>query len=128
MRAGWSVTDGLPTFARGRFVIRLFVGDGAAIGRMKVYSDVGEMSSAFGTGTVRMITMSGERLRALRGTDTAVGVHVLNRREELLGGSGIEWATLDKGLELARQADARSLAAASDYRRLCSRHSQVTHV
>lgn len=120
--ARWSIDRGLPELDRARVVIRIDPGSFAQTpGRVVLYSDAGELASAFGTGSIRAITVSGTQLRSLRGRDVSLGVALYNRAGELMAGSGILWTDIDQGLLLARQADAASLAASADYPRLCRR-------
>jgi hypothetical protein len=120
--ARWSIDRGLPELDRARVVIRIDPGGFAQTsGRVMLSSDAGQIPSAFGTGSIRAITVSGAQLRSLRGRDISLGVALYNRAGELMAGSGILWADIDQGLLLARQADAASLAASADYPRLCRR-------
>jgi hypothetical protein len=123
--ARWDDPD-LPQTDRASYTFRIvtnaFPTEG---GQVRLYSDAGTVNSAFGTGTLRQIRVNGRQLASLRGTEESLGIAAFNRRDELMGGSGITWADLDRGLELARQANARSLAASTDYRRLCQREQRI---
>ena len=126
VRAEWDVDDGLPEFDRGTFIIRLYPGPVATDpGQIVIYSDAGRIGSSFGTGSIRPITVRGGQLRKLRGRDETLGVALYNRTGQLMAGSGVEWVKFDRGLDLARRADARSLTASVDYERQCQREQRI---
>jgi hypothetical protein len=127
VRAEWDVDDGLPEFDRGTFVIRLYPGPvSTGPGQVVLYSDAGRIASAFGTGSIRPITIRGAQLRKLRGRDGTLGVALYNRSGQLMAGSGVEWAEFDRALDLARRADGRSLAASTARERQCQREQRIT--
>jgi len=125
-RAEWTRVD-LPERDSATYTFRIVTAAHPTdAGQVRVRSDRGEVGSAFGTGSIRVIRISGRQFAALRGTDGSLGIAAYNRRGELMGASGITWADLDRGLDLARQANARSLAASADYRRSCQREQRMT--
>jgi hypothetical protein len=124
-RAEWNGGD-LPERERATYTFRIVADSFAtAVGQVRVYSSKGEIGSAWGQGGLRTIQINGRQLAALRDDGESLGIAAYNRRNQLMAGSGILWSDLDRGLELARQANARSLAAGADFRRLCQREQRI---
>lgn len=124
-RAEWNNGD-LPERERATYTFRIVTDASATeMGQVRAYSSKGEIGSAWGRGGLRTISVNGRQLATLRDGTESLGIAAYNRRNQLLGGSGILWSDLDRGLELARQANARSLAAGADYRCLCQRETRI---
>jgi len=120
-RAEWIA--GTPTrgYRTATVVIRHYTLPPAERGQLLVYSDRGTIAAPTVQTSIRSIHLNGSQLMALRGADTAFGIHTYNPRGELMGGSGIEWSVFDEALAMAQRLDNRTLVMSAHFRRHCDR-------
>lgn len=112
LRASWRVQDGLPQVARGRYLFRL---PAVANAEWQLASQGKPVRAPDG-----LLALSGEQFRAALASGTPLQLTLRTRDRQEQGSRTIDAAGFAVALDLARQADARALAKAADYRAACT--------
>lgn len=111
--ASWEVRQGLPQVARGKYVFRL---PPAADGMWQLGGVAKPVRARDG-----LLEVKGEQFRDLLATGAPIQLVLVARNGQERGRATLDRAAFDAAVDLARQADARALAKASDYRSQCTR-------
>jgi hypothetical protein len=108
LEASWEVVRGLPEVARGKYLFRLPPSPDAT---WQLAGSAKPVRAKDG-----LLTLGGEQLRAFRGSGTPLRLILAGRDGRERARATLDRAAFDAALDLARQADARALATASNYR------------
>jgi hypothetical protein len=71
------------------------------------------------------LSVSGRELAPALGGGGALGLRLVARDGRLLGSAPVDRSAFGLALQLARQADAATLAKAADFQRLCQREERI---
>lgn len=124
--ADWDARDGVPELGEGRYRFRM--------SRHVVPAEPGQIQLVGGAVALRSGTwspglselrVSGRELAELLAGGSPLVLRTVGRDGRVLGSAPLERAAFERALQLARQADAASLAKAADYRRLCQREERI---
>ncbi|UUR07443.1 hypothetical protein [Sphingomonas glaciei] len=106
--ATWEVRQGLPEVARGKYVFRLPPASDATWRLAGTRKPVRAKDGA--------LTVGGEEFTALLAGGAPIRLVLADRKGQERGRATLDRAAFDAALDLARQADARGLSKAYDYR------------
>ena len=126
LRSRWSAQSGPPGLEGATIHLRLHLKTMFDMpGQLSLSTPLGAVGSAWSTGASRELTVTGAQIERLIGKGETIWVSLHNRSGQLMGATGIEPKDFADGIALARLADARSLVASQDFRRLCKRQMRI---
>lgn len=116
--AEWDVRQGLPAVALGNYSFQL---PPAADATWQLVGLSKPIRAKAG-----VLAINGKQLRPLLVSGASVQLALVTRLGEVRGRATLDRTIFDSAVDLARQADARALAKASDYRRQCEPTKVIT--